>query len=80
MVDWIGWLATAVFLSSYFAKQATALRRIQGVAASLWALYGILIHAWPVIVANVLVAGVAVATSFRRGVSDAGPPAAPTPR
>jgi uncharacterized protein with PQ loop repeat len=35
------------------------------VAASLWALYGILIHAWPVIVANVLVAGVAVATSFR---------------
>jgi hypothetical protein len=65
MVDWIGWLATAVFLSSYFAKQATALRRIQGVAASLWALYGILLHAPPIIVANILVAGVAVATSFR---------------
>jgi hypothetical protein len=65
MADWIGWLATAVFMSSYFARQPTALRRIQGVAASLWALYGILIHAWPVIVANVLVAGVAVATSFR---------------
>ncbi len=65
MADWVGWLATAVFLCSYFAKQPTALRRIQGVAASLWALYGILIHAWPVIVANILVAGVAVATSFR---------------
>jgi hypothetical protein len=65
MADWIGWLATAVFMSSYFPKQPAALRRIQGVAASLWALYGILIHAWPVIVANVLVAGVAVATSFR---------------
>jgi hypothetical protein len=65
MTDSVGWLATAVFLSSYFAKQPTALRRIQGVAASLWALYGILIHAWPVIVANVLVASVAVATSFR---------------
>jgi hypothetical protein len=65
MVDWIGWLATAVFLSSYFAKQATALRRIQGIAASLWALYGILLHAPPIIVANILVAGVAVATSFR---------------
>ena len=65
MVDWVGWLATAVFMSSYFAKQPTALRRIQGAAASLWALYGVLLHAWPVIVANVLVAGVAVATSFR---------------
>lgn len=65
MMDWIGWLATAVFLSSYFAKQPTTLRRIQGVAASLWALYGVLLHAWPIIVANVLVAGVAVATSFR---------------
>ncbi len=79
MVDGVGWLATAVFLCSYFAKRATTLRRIQGVAASLWALYGILIHSWPVIVANILVAGVAVATSLRR-VSDAGPPAAPAPR
>jgi hypothetical protein len=78
MVDAVGWLATAVFLCSYFAKQPTTLRRIQGIAASLWALYGILIHAWPVIVANILVASVAVATSFRR-VSDARPPAAPTP-
>ena len=65
MVDWIGWLATAVFMSSYFAKQSATLRRIQGVAASLWALYGVLLHALPIIVANVLVAGVAVATSFR---------------
>jgi len=65
MVDWVGWLATAVFMSSYFAKGPIMLRRIQGVAALLWALYGIVIHAWPVIVANILVAGVAVATSFR---------------
>ncbi len=79
MVDGVGWLATAVFLCSYFAKRATTLRRIQGAAASLWALYGILIHSWPVIVANILVAGVAVATSLRR-VSDAAPPAAPPPR
>jgi hypothetical protein len=78
MVDLVGWLATAVFMTSYFAKGPIALRRIQGVAALLWVLYGILIHSWPVIVANVLVAGTAVATSFR--VSDAGPPAGPTPR
>ena len=72
MVDSIGWLATAVFITSYFAKQSTTLRRIQGVAACLWALYGVLLHALPIIVANVLVAGVAIASSFRR-------PGAPPP-
>jgi hypothetical protein len=66
MSHWIGWLATAVFMTSYVARGPKALRRIQGVAAGLWALYGVLIHAMPVIVANILVAGVAVASSFRR--------------
>jgi len=65
MLDSIGWLATAVFVASYFVKQPTTLRRIQGVAACLWAVYGVVIHATPVIVANVIVAAVAVASSFR---------------
>ena len=64
--DWIGWLATAVFLVSYVTKGPRGLRRVQGVAASLWALYGVLIHSLPVIVANILVVSVAVITSFRR--------------
>ena len=78
MVDGVGYLATAVFMISYFAKGPIALRRIQGVAALLWVSYGILIHAKPVIWANVLVAAAAVWTSLRR-VSDGRPPAAPTP-
>ena len=65
MTDWLGWLATAVFISSYFTKQAAALRRVQAVGAALWCAYGVVIHSWPVIVANVLVAGVAVASSLR---------------
>lgn len=73
-VDWIGWLATAVFLVSYFTKTPRGLRRVQGVAAGLWALYGVLIHSLPVIVANILVAGVAVASSFRRPSALASPP------
>ncbi|HEX9347536.1 MAG TPA: hypothetical protein VF919_08185 [Gemmatimonadales bacterium] len=73
-VDWIGWLATAVFLVSYFTKTPKGLRRVQGVAAGLWALYGVLIHSLPVIVANILVAGVAVASSFRRPSALASPP------
>ena len=73
-IDWIGWLATAVFLVSYFTKQSRSLRRVQGVAAGLWALYGVMIHSLPVIVANILVAGVAVASSFRRTRPSASPP------
>jgi hypothetical protein len=73
MIDWLGWLATAVFLTSYFAKQSATLRRIQGLAACLWAVYGLLIHSLPVVVANVIVAGVALATSFQRRVTLAEP-------
>lgn len=73
-VDFIGWLATAVFLVSYFTKGPRGLRRVQGVAAGLWALYGVLIHSLPVIVANVLVATVAVISSFRKPSALASPP------
>jgi uncharacterized protein with PQ loop repeat len=66
MADWIGWLATVVFVTSYLSKSSITLRRIQGLAACLWALYGVLIHAKPVIVANVMVAAAAVASSVRR--------------
>ena len=66
MLDSIGWLATAVFVTSYFAKRPETLRRIQAVAAVVWAVYGALIHAVPVIVANVIVASVAIASSFRQ--------------
>jgi hypothetical protein len=66
MTDWIGWLATALFVSSYFAKQPATLRRVQGVAALAWAVYGGLIHALPVLVANVIVMSAAVWTSFRQ--------------
>lgn len=72
--DWIGWLATAVFLVSYFTRTPTSLRRVQGVAAVLWALYGALIHALPVIVANVLVAAAAIVSSFRKTAPSVSPP------
>jgi hypothetical protein len=73
-LDWVGWLATAVFMASYFTKQPTTLRRVQGGAAGLWALYGVLIHSLPVIVANILVASVAVLSSFRKPSALASPP------
>jgi hypothetical protein len=39
---------------------------VQAVAALLWLSYGVLINSAPVIVANVIVAGLATFSSFRR--------------
>lgn len=65
MLDWIGYVATAAFASSYFVKRPETLRRVQAFAALLWIGYGVLIHSMPVIVANSIVAGVAVVTAMR---------------
>ena len=73
MVDWIGYAATALFVSSYWFRQPAALRRIQGLAAVVWAVYGFLIHAPPIVVANVIVAGAAIWSSLGRPA----PPAVP---
>ncbi|MGA7753427.1 MAG: hypothetical protein WCB05_11365 [Candidatus Sulfotelmatobacter sp.] len=61
----IGWTATAVFSSSYFFKEPSTLRKIQAAAASLWVLYGVLIHSAPVVVANLIVGVAAVYTSLQ---------------
>ncbi|MEO8016777.1 MAG: hypothetical protein ABI769_03105 [Pseudomonadota bacterium] len=55
MTDMLGWIATAVFVSSYFFKRAALLRAAQMSGAALWIIYGVLIGAIPVVVANGLV-------------------------
>jgi hypothetical protein len=60
----IGWLATAVFASSYFFRRPSTLRRIQAAAALLWVTYGMAIDALPVVVANLVVAGAALYSSL----------------
>ena len=70
MIDWIGWIATAVFAISYFCRQPTAMRRVQALAALLWIGYGVVIKAPPVIVANLVVAALAIISSFQRRDQD----------
>ena len=60
----IGWLATAVFASSYLFRRPLMLRRIQAGAALLWVIYGLAIDATPVVVANLIVAAAALYSSF----------------
>jgi hypothetical protein len=69
-VSMLGWVATAVFASSYFYDAAT-LKKIQA-AACLWIVYGITIGAVPVVVANLIVAGAAFYSSLRPLSSRAG--------
>lgn len=65
MTDAIGWVATALFVLSYFAATRRSLLALQFVAALLWLGYGVLLRAPPVVVANVLVAGAAAFNAVR---------------
>jgi hypothetical protein len=65
MLEYLGWTATLVFVSSYLCTQGARLRLVQGMGASLWVLYGLAIRAWPVVAANVLVLIAAVWTTTR---------------
>jgi hypothetical protein len=64
-LDWLGYIATATFASSYLFKRPEALRRIQALAAALWIGYGLMIHAMPVVIANLVVAGVALISTLK---------------
>jgi hypothetical protein len=65
-IELLGWGATAVFVGSYFFARPSLLRGVQMFGALLWVIYGVLINASPVIVANVLVFSAAAWTTFRK--------------
>ena len=61
----VGWLATGVFVSSYFFDRSATIRRVQMAGAAVWLTYGVLLQSYPVIVSNVLVISAAAWTSPR---------------
>jgi hypothetical protein len=63
-VEILGWAATGVFVASYFTR-ASVLTRVQMAGALLWIAYGVLQHALPVVVANLLVFAAAGWTARR---------------
>ena len=65
MPDLIGWLATSIFAVSYFVRGPAAMRWVQALAAICWIIYGVVLHATPVIVANVIVVTLAALTALR---------------
>ena len=74
MVEYLGWLATAVFVGSYLCKESASLKRMQMIGALLWVVYGLVIGATPVVAANLLVFSVAGWTLMgRRGLKTPAP-------
>jgi len=69
IADGIGWMATAVFVASYFFSKPTMLRGLQMLGAVLWMAFGLLIASKPVIVSNVLVFAAAGWTLVRERVA-----------
>jgi len=65
MADYLGWAATALFVSSYFCTSAHAMRRVQMIGAGMWMAYAVVMHAAPVFVANLLVLVAATWTTVR---------------
>jgi hypothetical protein len=63
--DSIGWMATGVFVASYFFPKPAMLRGLQMLGAVLWMTFGVLIASKPVIVSNVLVFAAAAWTLVR---------------
>ena len=78
MTQLLGWIATAVFVGSYFFSRPAALRAMQMTGAVLWIIYGCLIGAIPVIAANVLVFSAAAWTAFARSRNSQPEPARAT--
>jgi len=66
MLDGLGWIATALFAASYFCKTSRAMRRVQALAALLWVGYGIWMNALPIIVANLIVAALALYSDWKQ--------------
>ncbi len=65
VTETLGWVATSVFVASYFFAKPAALRAVQMGGAVLWIVYGVLIGAIPVIAANALVFAAAAWTFAR---------------
>jgi uncharacterized membrane protein YjjP (DUF1212 family) len=63
--DVVGWLATTIFAVSYFVRNPATMRWVQACAAVCWMIYGVLLHATPVIVANLIVVTLAAYTAWR---------------
>lgn len=66
-LELVGWVATGVFAGSYLCREPQTLRKVQAFAAVLWIGYGVVIHSFPIIISNIIVATLASLSALRAG-------------
>ena len=71
LLELVGWAATGVFAGSYLCREPQTLRKVQAFAALLWIGYGVVIHSFPIIISNIIVATLATLSALRAGRPDA---------
>jgi hypothetical protein len=71
--DVLGWLATCLFVSSYFFKAPKVLLSLQFLGALAWLSYGIALSSTPMMVANTAMS-VASLVSLIRTLNKTNPP------
>ena len=67
MIEWLGWVATAVWSSRRISAGGRYDAARADAGALVWAAYGLIIGAYPMVVANVLVIGAAAWATARDG-------------
>jgi hypothetical protein len=65
MSDLVGWLATAIFSSSYFVKNPIALRLVQASSSLCWMIHGIQVHSRPLMIANIIAITLALGSAWQ---------------
>jgi len=59
VVEIIGYLASAFLVMSFaFNKNVVKLRIISAIGCALFVVYGFLLHAYPMVIANVIIVGI----------------------
>ena len=55
IVDWTGYLASALLMVSFTMKDVTKLRSINSLGCIAFVVYGFMLDSWPVIITNAFI-------------------------
>lgn len=56
LVEWVGYLASAVVLFSFVNKDMVRLRIFNGIGCGLFVVYGLMLEtSWPIVITNVCI-------------------------
>ena len=58
LTDWLGYIAMVILLISFLMKDVKTLRIVNSFGCFAFAIWGILIEEWPVVITNIAILGI----------------------